>query len=240
MATYNGTPFIKDQLDSILPQLGPQDEIIISDDGSSDDTMDIVKALNDPRIKIYLNQFRNPILNFEFALSRSEGDLVFLSDQDDLWEPDKVKTVSELLEKYDLVVTDCRVIDHKGSITHDSFYELRRSGKGLLKNFYKNSYLGCCMAVKRHIVKKSLPFPKRIPMHDIWIGMIGELFGSTFFCSEKLVNYRRHGGNKTFTTETSQNSLYRKSMLRWRLFICLLTRYTSIKFGRKHHSWRTT
>ena len=239
MATYNGEPYIKDQLSSIVSQLGPKDELIISDDNSTDKTIDIIKNFNDPRIKLFLNNFRNPIFNFEFALGMCKGELIFLSDQDDLWEPDKVKTVSELLKKYDLVVTDCRVIDYQGSITHDSFYDLRGSGKGFLKNFFKNSYLGCCMAMTRQIVKKSLPFPKRIPMHDIWIGMIGELFGNTFFCSQKLVKHRRHGGNKTFTAEISSNSLYRKGLLRGSLFVCLLTRYTTLKFGRKFKTRHT-
>jgi glycosyltransferase involved in cell wall biosynthesis len=233
MATYNGEPYIKDQLSSIVPQLGPKDELIISDDNSTDNTIDIIKNFKDPRIKLFRNNFGSPIFNFEFALGMCEGDFIFLSDQDDLWEPDKVKTVSELLKKYDLVVTDCRVIDYQGAVTHDSFYDLRGSGKGLLKNFCKNSYLGCCMAMKRQIVKKSLPFPKRIPMHDIWIGMIGELFGSTFFCSQKLVKYRRHGGNKSFAAEISPYSLYRKGLWRGNLLVCLLSRYTTLKFGKK-------
>ena len=239
MATYNGASFIKDQLDSILPQLGPQDELIISDDNSADKTLNIIKNFNDPRIKLFRNNFRSPIFNFEFALGMCEGDLIFLSDQDDLWEPDKVIKVSELLKKYDLVVTDCCVIDYQGAVTHDSFYDLRGSGEGLLKNFFKNSYLGCCMAMKRQIIEKSLPFPKRIPMHDIWIGMIGELFGSTYFCSQKLVKYRRHGGNKTFTAEISPYSLYRKGLWRGSLFVCLLTRCTALTFGRKFKARQT-
>jgi glycosyltransferase involved in cell wall biosynthesis len=233
MATYNGATYIEDQIASILLQLGPADELIISDDKSTDETVKIIESCGDNRIKIYHNHFRNPIFNFEFALNMSKGDLIFLSDQDDLWDPDKVERVSGLLKTYDLVVTDSQIIDEHGILVHDSFFDIRHSGTGLIKNFLKNSYLGCCMAMKRHIVKKSLPFPKGIPMHDIWIGMIGELFGNPFFCNEKLVKYRRHGENKTFTAETSPNSLYRKSLLRWSLFFCLLKRYTALNFGRK-------
>jgi len=232
MATYNGDRYIKDQLSSILPQLGPHDELVISDDNSTDKTVDIVKSFLDPRIKLFRNNFQSPIFNFEFALRMCNGELIFLSDQDDLWEPNKVESVSEILETYDLVVTDCQIIDEKGGVTHDSFYALRGSKKGLIRNFIKNSYLGCCMAMKRQILLKALPFPKRIPMHDIWIGMIAELFGTTYFCSKRLIKYRRHSNNKTFTTEKSLNSLYHKTRLRWNLLSCLLVRYTRLKFGR--------
>lgn len=234
MATFNGVLYIKDQLSSILPQLGPEDEIIISDDNSTDDTVGIIKSFNDPRIQLYISNFRSPILNFEFALSKCKGDLIFLSDQDDLWNGCKVQRVSELLEKYDLVVTDCQIIDENGQVTHDSFFKLRQSGKGLIKNFLKNSYLGCCMAMKKQIIEKASPFPKAIPMHDIWIGMIGELFGVTYFCNEKLAKYRRHGKNKTVTTEKkSEYNLYQKMMLRWNLGLCLIMRYSALKFGEK-------
>lgn len=232
IATFNGEPYIKDQLSSIFPQLGSEDEIIISDDNSTDNTVDIIKSFNDQRIRLYINQFRNPIFNFEFALSKCKGDLIFLSDQDDLWNSNKVKIVSELLKEYNLIVTDCEVIDENGLIIHDSFFKLRNSDKGLIKNFIKNSYLGCCMAMKRKIIEKALPFPKSIPMHDIWIGMIAELYGITYFCNQKLVKYRRHGNNKTYTAEKSIYSLHKKMVWRLNLGIGLLTRHLSIKMRR--------
>jgi len=228
MATYNGTPYVKDQIASILQQLGAEDELIISDDNSTDETIDIIKRFSDHRVKLYHNHFRNPIFNFEFALSMCKGDLIFLSDQDDLWDLNKMDVVTELLKTYDLVVTDCQIIDENGMVMHESFFDHRGSGKGLAKNFVKNSYLGCCMAIKRKIIEKALPFPKWIPMHDMWIGMIGELYGSSYFCNEKLVKYRRHGKNKTFTTEKSQNSFLKKMILRGKLSACLISRYMAL------------
>jgi glycosyltransferase involved in cell wall biosynthesis len=228
MATYNGAAHIRDQIASILPQLGPLDELIISDDDSADETLDIIKSYSDPRVRIYHNHFRDPIFNFEFALNRCTGDLIFLADQDDLWNFNKIEIVSSLLKNYDLVVTDCQIIDEHGCVLHDSFFDIRHSGRGLIKNFMKNSYLGCCMAMKKQIIEKALPFPKWIPMHDIWIGMIGELYGKTYFCNEKLVKYRRHGKNKTFTAEKSQNSFIKKIILRSKLSACLLLRYVAL------------
>src|SRR5690606_26359089 len=90
MATYNGENHIEEQLESILKQLKDNDEVIISDDGYSDKTIELIKGFNDPRIKLFLNSFRNIILNFEFALSKATGDFIFLSDQDDIWYDNKV------------------------------------------------------------------------------------------------------------------------------------------------------
>ena len=92
IATFNGEKFIKEQLDSILCQLGVDDEIIISDDSSVDQTISIIESYKDKRIKIFVNQkFSSPIYNFENAIMKSRGDFIFLSDQDDIWQSDKVE-----------------------------------------------------------------------------------------------------------------------------------------------------
>lgn len=201
IATYNGEKFIAEQLESILSQELPVDEIIISDDSSTDRTVDIVKSYSDVRITLLENNnFRSPIFNFENALKHATGKVVFLSDQDDLWMPNKVRVMRELLLHHDLVISDASLIDPNGCIVEDSFFNLRNSGSGFMKNFYKNSFLGCCMAFNRKILEKSLPFPSNIPMHDMWLGMIAEIFGSTFFCNEKLVCYRRHSSNVSPTS----------------------------------------
>ena len=91
IATHNGQKYILDQLLSILPQLDSNDEILISDDNSSDETLNIIYKIDDKRIVIFNNYFNNPIKNFEFLINESKGDIIFLSDQDDLWDPQKVK-----------------------------------------------------------------------------------------------------------------------------------------------------
>ncbi|MEO5643505.1 MAG: glycosyltransferase, partial [Bacteroidia bacterium] len=91
LATYNGEKYIGEQLQSILIQLSQHDEVIISDDSSSDRTIDIVQAFGDSRIIILHGQtFRSPIRNFENALSHAGGQYIFLADQDDVWLPEKV------------------------------------------------------------------------------------------------------------------------------------------------------
>lgn len=211
MATYNGEKYLKEQIDSILVQLAPQDELIISDDGSTDKTLEIIKSYKDNRITLLEgNSFHSPILNFENALKQSKGSYIFLSDQDDIWYEDKVKTVMPLLERYDCVVSDATVIAADRTLIADSFFRLNHSGPGLLRNIIKNGYLGCCMAFNRMILEKALPIPNSIPMHDTWIGLVSEKYGKPLFLKEALIYYRRHGANASSTTERSKRSLKSK------------------------------
>jgi len=197
MATYNGALFIKEQLESILATLSHDDEIIISDDHSTDATLEIAKSFNDQRIKVHLNNPENKghIGNFGNAMEKSTGRYIFLSDQDDVWHPDRVSIVLKALEKNDLVVCDCWVTDGNLKTINDSFYGIINAGNGFIKNWVKNTYLGCCMAFDRNIMEKALPFPKNIVSHDTWLGLIGEIYGTTIFIPEKLHYFRRHGTN---------------------------------------------
>ena len=100
IATYNGEKYIRQQLNSVLIQLGENDEVIISDDSSSDATVEIVRSFNDSRIKLLVdNKFSSPVRNFENALKYATGDYIFLCDQDDIWLPDKVKSMLPYLKK---------------------------------------------------------------------------------------------------------------------------------------------
>jgi glycosyltransferase involved in cell wall biosynthesis len=219
MATYNGEKFIKEQIDSILVQLRENDEIILSDDGSSDNTVNIVESFNDSRIRIFRNSFKNLILNFEFALKQAKGDFIFLSDQDDIWLSNKVELCLNHLKYYDIVVSNCKVVNQNLTIINESFFELNNSKEGLLSNLFKNSYLGCCMAFNMKVLKFCVPFPSRIPMHDIWIGFVGKLFFRVKFIHNPLILYRRHGDNESPTGEGSPYSFYHKIMFRVNILI---------------------
>ena len=208
IATYNGEKYIKEQLTSVLSQLSNEDEVIISDDSSTDKTLEIIESFHDARIKIFAgNTFHSPAFNFENALKKANGDYIFLCDQDDVWLPDKVKVFIEKLHFYDLVVSDCYVVDKKMNIILDSFYSVLSPSNGLLKNLMRNHYLGCCMAFKNKVLRKALPFPKHIAMHDIWLGLCAEAFYNSVFIPNKLMKYRRHGGNVSPTGEKSSFSI---------------------------------
>jgi glycosyltransferase involved in cell wall biosynthesis len=216
IATYNGEKYIKEQLDSILPQLPNDAEVIISDDSSTDNTVQIIESFNDSRIHVWPNQkFRSPIFNFENALKHSHGDYIFLSDQDDVWMPDRIKKMLPLLNEFDLVVSDCKVVNDNQEVLMESFFERVKARKGFLRNLIqRSSYIGCCMAFKRKVLEKALPFPKNIPMHDFWIAMLAEILFKIKFIHEPLVLYRRHASNSSFTASESMNPIYKKIMFR--------------------------
>ncbi|PTB96810.1 alpha-L-Rha alpha-1,3-L-rhamnosyltransferase [Marivirga lumbricoides] len=211
LASYNGENYIEEQINSILCQLDNGDELIISDDSSTDNTVEIIKNLEDNRIVLLVDQkFKSPIFNFENALNYCNGDFIFLSDQDDKWRENKVEVTLKYLNDYDLVVSDCQIINENDEIINESFFALNGSKEGLLKNIVKNSYLGCCMAFKRRVLEKALPFPDLLPMHDWWLGLIGEIYYKTFFASEKLIYYRRHQNNASSTSDKSSNNIFKK------------------------------
>ncbi len=235
IATFNGSKYIKEQLASILNQLTVYDEVIISDDQSTDNTLAIIKSFNDPRIKIFEDKkFGSPIFNFENAIKKATGEYIFLSDQDDVWLPNKVKVMVEALHKHDLVISNALIADESLNIVKDSYFEWRKSRTGIYKNLLVNSYLGCCMAFKRKLLKNIIPFPKNIPMHDMWIGMIAELYYKPVFINEKLMIYRRHTNNATVLTEnyTSKESLKTKFKFRYNLIVSVFKRSCSVLVGR--------
>jgi glycosyltransferase involved in cell wall biosynthesis len=215
IATYNGEKFIKEQLDSILIQLNFDDEIIISDDSSTDRTIEIIESYNENRIKLLKNNtFCNPIFNIENALKLVKGDYIFLADQDDIWFATKVQTMLKYFEKYDMIVSDCVVMDEKGGVIYESFFELNKSKSGFANNLLRNGYIGCCMALKRKVLEKSIPFPKDIPLHDLWLGFIAEVFFEPIFIKEKLIYYRRHQNAFSYTGGKSKFSFLKKISFR--------------------------
>ena len=136
IATYNGEKYIKEQLDSIINQIKEDDEIVISDDNSTDRTLEIINSYKDKRIKIYHSNARNFKKNFENALGNANGDIIFLSDQDDVWIDGKYEMCVSALQKYDLVVTDSTVVDENLNIIYPSFFSYYKSGPGIIKNLY--------------------------------------------------------------------------------------------------------
>jgi glycosyltransferase involved in cell wall biosynthesis len=218
MATKNGSEFIREQIDSVLPQLSRHDELIVSDDCSDDHTTQIVSSYADKRIKLFRNNDEKGVTkNFEAGLKRCAGDYIFLADQDDVWKPEKIKIMLEHLQHHDLVICDCDVADHTLGVKHRSFFNLNNSGSGLIKNIIRNSYMGCCMAFKRSVLNRALPFPGDIPLHDMWIGLIGEMHFKTHFIPQPLVYHRRHARNASTTSGSSPASMPEKIYNRYRI-----------------------
>jgi glycosyltransferase involved in cell wall biosynthesis len=214
IATYNGERFIEKQLLSILNQLDKDDEVIISDDSSTDNTIQIIRKLQDRRVVLLENQtFKNPLWNFENALKHVKYNIIFLSDQDDIWEKGKVAAVKKALETADLVLTDRSIIDASDKVLLPSYAQKfpNRFRKGFLNNLLYNSYTGCSMAFHKKVLVKALPFPKDIGWHDWWIGMVAEVHFNVCLLKIPLTLYRQHEQNFSYgSTLTSGNSFFRK------------------------------
>lgn len=231
IATYNGARYIGEQLASILKQLSAEDEVVVSDDGSTDGTLDIVRSLNDRRIRIVDGPRRHsPTLNFEWALRNAKGEYVFLADQDDVWLEGKVRRCMEELQKCDCVVSDAKVTDSCLNTTSESLFQLMHVRRGRLSNLlWRNGYTGCCMAFKREVLSKALPFPTDIPMHDIWIGNVAAFCGRLRFIDDRLLLFRRHNATASCNGKGSTYSLWQKLSFRWHT----LKNIVKLKTGRR-------
>ncbi|MDE6577873.1 MAG: glycosyltransferase family 2 protein [Muribaculaceae bacterium] len=212
MATYNGERFIKEQLTSILSQLQPEDEIIVSDDSSTDSTLDIISSFNDSRIKIFNNEnTRGVNSNFENAIRHSNGDIIFLSDQDNVWAADKIKLCLKEIGTSDCVVHDCSITDENLRIVNNSLFSTINAREGLLHNIFRNGFTGCCMCFRKELINSILPIPSsKSYYYDQWIGLRAELKGKTKFIKTPLTKFRRHESNISSASSVSHLSFFKK------------------------------
>ena len=220
MATFNGGKFIREQLESILSQLPPDAEIIIADDGSTDDTLLVVDSLNESRIRVLpAERHLGVIYNFERALRASKGEIVFLADQDDVWLPGKVEKCLAALNEADLVMHDAFLLGHSDAFEsawgrNGKLSDIRTYRSGVVANWWKNSFTGCCMAFRRNVLDKALPFPKNLPMHDQWLGLVAEKYFKVSYVNEPLVEYRQHSSNATHIEKSPAGVLQK---IKWRV-----------------------
>lgn len=225
MAVYNGEKYFEAQLVSILSQLDEDDEVIISLDPSTDRTEIIIRnyCKMDKRIHVCRGTGEGVIKNFENAVRHCRNEIIFLCDQDDVWVENKVSLVLKRFEnsKVMLVVHDAKVVNEYLEVKEASFFSIRNSRPGILKNIINNSYIGCCMAFRRKCLKRILPFPKDIPMHDQWIGVCCKSMGTVDFLPEKLLLYRRHEGN---VSEMQHASFVQMFVWRWNLIKAIVVR----------------
>lgn len=236
LATYNGEKYIKEQVLSILSQLSNDDEIIISDDFSTDNTIEILREIGDSRIKILMNSFTTTphryatthykvAKNFENALQHVLGDYVFLSDQDDIWEPQKVSCMIEVLQDNSIAISNYSIIDSIGNVVKSKFYTCSPLHENKIKNLLVMPFHGCCMAFRKEILEIALPFPENLIMHDNWIGLLSCLKGDKIcFINEALIKYRRHNTNVSPSKKNNRNPFFFKIYYRLLLGKQLLCR----------------
>lgn len=200
VVTYNSAQYLRPQLDTILENLGPADEIIVSDDGSTDSTLQILKSYqdNDSRFRVFSIKHSGCNANYENAISRCTGDIIFLSDDDNVWLPNKVSEVLKVFSdnpKVSLVMHDCQICNADLSEIKPSFFQDRNAKPGLFRNIMKCSYGGSLIAFRSSLVHRIIPFPKRMPVfYDEWIGLEASKHGKVYFLPEILSKWRRHVG----------------------------------------------
>lgn len=234
MATYNGKPYLAEQLSSVLAQLLPDDELIIVDDSSQDGTLELLDSLTSPTVRVVRNLTNVGVFaTFERGLLMSSKEIVFLCDQDDVWLPGKRAAFVAAFVRDPrtlVVVSDAQLIDAGGAVTAPSFMATRGGFRGgILSTLVRNRYLGCTMALRRELLFAALPIPSSVPMHDMWIGALGGVLGRVHYISVPLIQYRRHGGN----VSPSQRQGWSR-MLRWRvaLLFALAGRFGKLALGR--------
>ena len=205
--------------------------IIISDDGSTDDTLKIIEKINDTRIRVIFNKKNiSPFeicqnnffvtANFENALNNASGKFIFLCDQDDIWLPNKVEECLNVLKinKCSLVMSTINVIDSDGKVFQKNSKLKKQSFWLALK---KSQFLGSTMAFDRCFLDEILPFPKYTVSHDAWIGLIANFQSKLYFIDKPLIHYRRHGNN---VTAKNSNPLWFKLLYRIYFLFAVLYR----------------
>ena len=230
LALHNGSKFISEQLDSILLQITDRDELIVMDDFSSDNSLEIVEAyrLNWPTLRVIRSE-RNlgVVKTFEALLGLVQRDVIFLSDQDDIWIEGRLdRMVGELNKKSAVAVLSNSRIYVDGLVRNQFFSEHRPPNVcSVTSNFYRNNFIGCCMAFRRDVLALALPFPKKVSMHDWWIGSCAMVTGSVVYSKEPTLLYRRHSNNLSPDKRRSINSVLRDRLVNAFALISLLVRW---------------
>lgn len=232
MATYNGALFVKDQISSILNQLNANDELIIVDDCSLDNTFEVLESISDERIFLVRNK-KNMGVNQSFSksISLTTGDFIFLSDQDDIWLEGRVKIMLNHLinSNVDLLTSNFTWIDQIGQpifVKFDGVNSL--SSKKYFKNIFdifigKTNYFGCAMLFTKNLKENIVPIPLYIESHDLWIAKIGNLFRSQVHLDNSTFLKRLHGNNTTSTTSNRNliSKLYSRLIFLISIFVIL-------------------
>lgn len=203
LPVYNGAMYLKPQLDSILAQLKPNDELVVAYQPSTDRSLEILEQYQkvDARVKVYPNEKTGVTANFDLALSKCQGNYIFISDQDDVWVEGKRDRCVETLQQsgaelviHNAVHTDDALVPQK-----ETFFEIYPIGPGRWKNIKKPRMSGCCMAMTRDMRDRVLPIPE---MHgyDQWIAVLAEWSGKITYLDDVLLLHRLHGDNVTTGT----------------------------------------
>ena len=222
LASYNGAVFIKEQLASILAVIGSRDEIVISDDGSTDSTLEQVSALDDVRIRVLpAGERLGYQANFARAVAASKGKYVFFSDQDDICLPARVPLSLAALQKSACVCGDAVVVNEVLSPLYESHFAHRRARFSVGWLIARPSVIGATLACRRDFLFANLPFPHGVP-HDMWLSVQAARGKRLAVVREPFILYRRHKDVVSSTSAVSRRPLLMRLAERGRLLISMI------------------
>jgi glycosyltransferase involved in cell wall biosynthesis len=234
MAVHNGKKYLKNQLDTIITQLGQDDELVVVDDASVDGSAELIESLTDTRIKI-VRLTKNIGVNkaFEIAISYATKPIIVLSDQDDVWPPGRISILLECLFHHNVtcVVGNQRTIDAQGSpFKHyfpNTLVDARRSSVLDILDIFsgQSPYFGCCMAFDAKLKSILLPFPSNIDSHDLWIALCSAIVARNASTIEIVTHRRVHGSNLSIINRRLLEKLISRFILLHHIMI-ILTRLT--------------
>lgn len=202
MAVYNGEKYIRQQIDSILDCMSPEDELVISYDRSTDSTRQIIDgyAAADSRVRVIDNDNPGVQNNFNNAVLACRGEYIFLADQDDVWLPGKIDHVVEVFRSTgaDVVIHDGYITDENLNVQPGSFFQNGSTCNGPIRNIIRCHFWGCCMAFRASLRRIVCPFPNTHAIgHDLWIGVLAGFYGKIVRTDECLMKHRLHSSNVT-------------------------------------------
>lgn len=225
MPVYHGAQFLAPQLDSILEQLEPQDELVIAYQSSNDGSLALLEDYQrrDARVRLLINPGSGITSNFNFAISHCRGDYIFISDQDDVWLAEKRARCVKVLKDSgaQLVIHNAVHTDAELKPQEKTFFEIYPIGPGKWKNIKKPRMSGCCMAFTKAFQKRVLPLPE-IYGYDQWIAVLAEFSGKIVYLDDVLLFHRLHGDNSTSTTRRLSIILKCRTRLLLHLFLRLV------------------
>lgn len=216
VATFNGADHVREQIESILSDLGPHDEVVVVDDCSTDSTLDILRELAalDSRLKVSQNEInRGHVHTFEAALRIASGDYVALSDQDDVWPLGRTRRLIDALQDNDLAVGNFEAFGARSGPPQNAVRS-GDSGRGITNVFMlalnRRAYFGSCMLMRRALLHRALPFPPGVQAHDHWLAILANVRGGVSHLDGEPVTRRRiHEKNLTPRARRSPREVLR-------------------------------
>lgn len=225
IATYNGERYVKEQIESILNQTVQPNQIVISDGGSSDNTVSICESMLENSgidYNILISDIRLSIRdNFQKGLVNCDSDIIFFADQDDVWNKNKLEIMLKCFsdENVCMVFTNASIVDENlkdvnkclwtsigYKYTEGIFVYKKLSTEYMNMIFKHNIVTGMCMAITKELKNFSIPFSEN-SIHDVWIAFLAIFYGDVVAISDKCVRYRQHGNNAIGTTTSISSSL---------------------------------